>query len=76
MLQELTLARTQLLETLERIIQIGSGVEILVRDPSNLVELQRPYAASALCGETGASPVDKQISHDLGGERQEMRSVW
>jgi hypothetical protein len=75
MLQELTLAWTQLFEALERLVELRDRVEMFVRDPCNVVELQWYHSAAALCREARASAVDEQIAHDLGGEGEEMRSV-
>jgi hypothetical protein len=74
-LQQLALAATQFVETLECFIELGDGLEILLGDPFKLVEIQPSPAPAAFCREMGASAVDEQIPHDLGCERQKMGPV-
>jgi hypothetical protein len=75
MLQQLALARIQSGETLERIVQIGYGLEILVGHQFVTLEVHRSRAASAFRRETGSRSVDEQIAHDLRGERQKIGAV-
>jgi glycosyltransferase involved in cell wall biosynthesis len=46
MLEQERLPRAHSFETQERVMQLGDAVQILVRDPKRLVELQRSVAAA------------------------------
>ena len=62
-------------ETLERIVEIGYDLELLVGHRFVVLEVHRSRAASAFRGKTGSCSIDEQIAHDLRGEREKVGAV-
>ena len=74
-LNHLTAPRISLGQSFQRFVQTNQFAALIRNDCSNFLERDLLRAAASLCVSMSSRVIDQDAAHDLGGDREEVRTI-